>query len=126
MSDIHFDQLCLNYLVRREACVCLECHDEEASPEVKHDVNKRDVRALLALISDCLDGHPDLLVDKTPWAKAPGGLGGMARLREKLMEIALDLALAGGGVEAATRRHIEEALCAADDDVGVALIESLA
>jgi hypothetical protein len=37
----------------------------------------------------------------------------------------LDLALAGGGVEAATRRHIEEALCAADDDVGVALIESL-
>ncbi len=59
--------------------------------------------------------------DRVHW----GHVGSAASLPEKLMELAVGLAIGPDGCEQAARSRLEEALCAADEDVGDALIDAI-
>lgn len=79
------------------------------------------MQALLDLIAGCVENHPHLAVDRPTWAN----VGDVAHLRDRLMEIAVGLAVRPDGKEQVARRRIEEALGTDDEHVGEALIDAM-
>lgn len=114
------NSLCERTLTRAEACACGACARRKSADE-KYRANKRDVLALLDLIAGCVENHPRHVFEKATWAN----VGDIAHLRDRLMEIAVGFAVGPDGEEQVARRRIEEALCAADEDVGEALIDAM-
>lgn len=112
--------ICSRTQTRSDACACGACARRQ-SPDDKHRANKRDVLALLDLISGCVDCHPSQPHGDASW----GHVGDIAHVRERLMEIALGFGLGPDGDEHAARRRIEEALCTEDEHVGEALIDAM-
>jgi hypothetical protein len=111
--------ICPRTQTRTDACACGRCG--RGAPDAKFAANKRDVLALIELIAGAVDCHPKLATDKPTWSR----VGDLADLRERLVAIAVGLALGPDGSETVARRGIEEALCASDDDVAEALIDAM-
>ena len=111
--------ICPSTGTRTEACACAACGRRKKATE-KYKANIRDALALMGLIAGFANNEVDR-EDRATWAQ----VGDAAHLRDRLMQIAMGLALRPDGDEGEARRRIEEALCAGDDEVAEALIDAL-
>lgn len=110
--------ICASTGVRYDACACSRCA-RGTTADAKYATNKRDVKAVVDFIADCLENHPSMNRTRVDWSD----VGTIANLRESLVDLVVRIS--GARNEHAARASIETALNTEDVHVGEALIEAI-